>query len=250
MMLTSTKEQLADVLADIGIERGDGLFIHSAVQYLGKPEHGIGQYYEVIGRMIGADGTVAVPTFSFHYAQTKLFDPSTTPSRGMGIFSEFVRKLPAATRTTHPMQSISAVGKDAAVICSLDTPGAFDDGSAFDFIQKKNYKVLLLGADIQAVSLVHFSEQRANVPYRFWKDFPGKIKHHGQWIEKNYRMFVRDLVIDPHLNLKPVEILLKDKKKFRQRSMNYGSVSVFFSQDFIAILDQLLAEDPWVLVER
>ena len=250
MMLTSTKKQFADTLTDIGLKKGDCLFIHSAIQYLGVPEFGIGQYLEVVTQIIGDQGTIVVPTFTFDFARTKRFDPLVTPSSGMGILSEYVRQQPGAKRTLHPMQSIAAIGKDASGIGSMDTKGAFDDGSAFDFIQKKNYKVLLLGADIQAVSLVHFCEQRVNVPYRYWKDFPGMIKARGQWVEKVYRMFVRDYAIDPHLTLKPVEALMKDQKILKQLKLNYGLITVFSSQDFIRCVNNMLMKDPWALVVR
>jgi len=168
----------------------------------------------------------------------------------MGIFSELVRTTPGARRTLHPMQSIAALGMDADKLALLDTAGAFDDGSAFDFMLHHDYKVLLLGASIQAVSLVHYSEQRANVPYRYWKDFPGKIKVNGRWEERSYRMFVRDLKIDPKLQLRSVEVELKKENKWRQQSLNYGTIALFSFMDFTNCVTRILREDPWGLVER
>ena len=107
------------------------------------------------------------------------------------------------------------MGKYADALAALDTPSAFDDGSAFDRMLHLDFKLLLVGANVQAASIVHYSEQRAEVPYRYWKDFSGKIKMDGEWQTKTYRMFVRDLEIDPQLRLKPIEEALKAKGQWQ-----------------------------------
>ncbi len=71
-------------------------------------------YLEAILEVIGPEGTLIVPTFNFGFAKGEPYDPLTTPSVGMGAFSEFVRRLPGALRTSHPMQSIAVVGRWAA----------------------------------------------------------------------------------------------------------------------------------------
>ena len=88
-----------------------------------------------------------------------------------------MRQQPEARRTPHPMQSLAVVGRYAADLAGRDTPSAFDPGSAFERMLELDFKLLLLGADIQAVSMLHYSEQRADVPYRYWKDFTGQVRH-------------------------------------------------------------------------
>jgi aminoglycoside N3'-acetyltransferase len=39
-----------------------------------------------------------------------------------------------------------------------------------------DFKILLLGADVQAISLLHWVEQRLQVPYRYWKVFRGPVR--------------------------------------------------------------------------
>ncbi len=120
-------------------------------------------------------GRLAVPTFNFGFAHGEDYDPATAPAVGMGAFSEFVRQDVRARRTTHPMQSFALIGDQAEELAALDTPSAFDDGSAVDRMLEMDDKLLLLGANIQAVSALHYSEQRVGVPYRFWKDFSGQV---------------------------------------------------------------------------
>jgi aminoglycoside 3-N-acetyltransferase len=151
------------------------------------------------------------------------------------------------------MQSLAVIGKWAGDLAARDTPSAFDTGSAFERMLELDFKLLLLGADIQAVSMVHYSEQRAQVPYRFWKDFTGPVREpnsrHGQVI-KTYRMFVRDLAIDPKLDLSPIQKDLEKRGRWHSVGINYGNISTCRLSDFVKETDELLHADPWILVSN
>jgi aminoglycoside 3-N-acetyltransferase len=243
-----TKKQVITCLKTLGIATGDGLLVHSAVQFLGRPVGGLSLYLDAIQEVIGADGTLIVPTFNFGFARGESFDPQTTPAQGMGAFSELVRQLPEARRTSHPLQSIAVVGRYADDLASRDTASAFDPGSAFERMLELGFKLLLLGADSRAVSMFHYSERRANVPYRYWKDFTGPVHTASGWQTLTYRMFVRDLELDPQLTIEPVVGYLRSLGQWRSLPLNYGQVTVCSLNDFVAAADKFLAEDPWSLV--
>jgi len=244
------RDELYRALVAVGIKSGDGLLIHSALQYLGRPESGIQMYLDVIQQVIGVNGTLAVPTFTFAFARRYKFDPKKTPSEGMGIFSEFARRKPDARRTWHPMQSLAFIGAQAENLARRDTPSAFDDGSAFAQMLKLDFRLLLLGAEIQAASIVHYCEQRGHVPYRHWKEFTGNVKVGDVWEERTYRMFVRDLALDPQLNLEPVRQSLAAKGQWHAHKLNYGQIACCKLVDFVTVTDALLAANPWGLVSN
>ena len=270
-----TKEQLLVALETVGFQPGDGALVHSAIQYLGRPVGGVGIYLEALcsildmrelrmenrewsensdqsrlstldSRILG--GTLAVPAFNFAFARGEPYDPQSTPSQGMGAFSEYVRRHPAALRTPHPMQSLAVIGHYAADLAGRDTPSAFDPGSAFERMLELDFKLLLLGADVQSVSLVHYSEQRAHVPYRYWKDFTGPVKTPDGWQTRTYRMFARDLEVDPRLDLLPIQALLQSRDLWHTVPLHYGQIATCRLADFVAAADELLAKDPWALV--
>jgi len=241
-------EQIIDSLQQLNIQEGDGLLVHSAVQFLGKPIGGIGIYLKAIQSVIGDTGTIVVPTFNFRFAKGEIFDPLETPSEKMGVFSEYVRKHPGALRTKHPMQSLATIGYYAKDLVVRDTPSAFEKGSAFDRIHELGFKLLLLGADEKAISMFHYSEQRARVPYRYWKDFSGIIHTSSSWKKLTYRMYVRDLKLDPQLTLEPVINLLKKRQQWHSISINYGSITTCELIDFVKAADEIIADDPWILV--
>jgi len=264
-----TREQVVSALKAVGIGAGDGLLAHSALQFLGAPAGGVSLYYEALSAVLAGIsasrdplgdfqalppnsqrlmGTLAAPTFNFAFARGEPYDPLATPSAGMGALSEYVRQLPAARRTSHPMQSLTVLGRHAVDLCERDTPSAFDPGSAFERLLELDFKLLLLGADIQAVSMLHYSEQRFQVPYRYWKDFTGSIRTPDGWQERTYRMFVRDLDLDPKIELYPVQRMLEERGQWHSIALNYGRIACCQLVDFVTVLDEFLASDPWSLV--
>jgi aminoglycoside 3-N-acetyltransferase len=262
-----TLGQLVKALQAVGVQPEDGLLVHSAIQFLGRPTRGVGLYYqglctvldslslEILGhRSEGATqpdltlGTIAVPTFNFAFARGERYDPKSSPSTGMGTFSEYVRELPQSQRTTHPMQSLAVIGRYATDLADRNTLSAFDPGSAFDRMLELDFKLLLLGSDIQAVSMLHYSEQRAGVPYRYWKDFTGEVRTPKGWETRTYRMYVRDLDLDPHIELYPVQEILENRAQWTSIQLNYGRISHCRLRDFVLALDEFLLQDPWSLV--
>jgi aminoglycoside 3-N-acetyltransferase len=247
------RQQVIDCLEQVGLRAGDGALVHSALQFLGRPQDGVGMYFDALDAVLGLQtdspaGTLAAPVFNFSFARGEAYDPAAAPAMGMGAFSEWVRQHPEARRTPHPMQSFSLIGKYAAALAALDTPSAFDDGSAVDRMLDLDFKIVLLGADIQAVSLLHYSEQRVGVPYRYWKNFSGKVRRAGSWQEAVYRMYVRDMAIDARLEIHEIQTTLAARGLWRSASLNYGQISACRMCDFVETASDLLSADPWRFV--
>ena len=252
-MLEVSRQDIIDRLQQVGIARGDGLLAHSALQFLGRPQGGVGMYLDALDAVIGLYGdapvgTLAAPAFNFAFARGDDYDPASAPAVGMGAFSEFVRQRPTARRTTHPLQSFAVIGAHADTLARLDTSSAFDDGSAVDRMLELDFKLLLLGADIQAVSLLHYSEQRVGVPYRFWKTFQGRIGRGGEWQPAEYKMYARDMEIDARLEIYEIETVLRGRGLWQAVPLNYGQIAACRLRDFVAVTTELLTADPWCFV--
>lgn len=243
-----TENQVIQCFQEVGLAPGDGVLVHSAIQYLGHPRNGPQTYLSALRQVIGPVGTIAVPAFNFAFAREGRYDPLNTPSDGMGAFSEYVRQQPGARRTLHPMQSLAVLGRYAEDLAARDTLSAFDPGSAFERMLELEFKLLLLGVDIWAASIIHFSEQRHNVPYRYWKNFRGQVRTSEGWHEKTYRMFVRDLEMNPQLTVDPVQKLLEERSQWHSVSLNYGEIASCGLKEFTAAIDYFLSSDPWSLV--
>lgn len=259
-MHTLTYSQLVDTLRAVGLQSGNGVLVHSALHFLGKPESGAEMVLQGLCEVLGipcnaergrqAEGTLAVPAFNFGFARGQPYDPQSTPSVGMGVFSEVVRQHPLALRTPHPMQSVAVLGRYAADLAGRDTLSAFDPGSAFERMVELDFKILLLGADVQAVSLLHYAEQRVGVPYRYWKEFTGQVKRGELWEERTYCMYVRDLDLNPQLDLYGVQRRLEERGQWHSQRLNYGVISLCRMRDFVQTVEEYLRADPWILVKN
>lgn len=253
-MLEVTKAQVVKLLADLGIQSGDGLLVHSAVQFLGRPAGGLQMYLDALLETVGEAGTLVVPAFNFDFTRGAPYDPAKTPSRDMGAFSEFVRNQPQARRTLHPMQSIAILGRHAEDLAGRDTPSAFGPGSAFERILELDFKLLLLGADARAISMFHYCEQRCDVPYRYWKEFTGQVRTPAGWQERTYLLYVRyqtvrgEALLQPELTLDPVVEWMRARRQWQTLPLNYGSLSACRLRDFVAATERFLVQDPWSLV--
>lgn len=268
-MLTVARDQFLNLLQSLGVRPGDGLMIHSALHFLGKPEGGVEMYLDALCECLGIDparfvqrrpeenelagcrSTLAVPTFNFGFTRGQPFDLENTPSEGMGAFAELVRIQPGAFRSPHPLQSVSAIGRYAADLARCDTPGGYDPGSPFDRMLGLDFKVLLLGADIFYTSMVQYVEQLANVSYRYWKDFTGPMRGaDGEWRTLTCRMFVRDLELDPKVSCKPVQKVLQEHGQWSAVKLNYGEVALFRLADYVKAASEMLAADAWAFVQN
>jgi aminoglycoside N3'-acetyltransferase len=254
-MRTFTIAELEQALDEVGVRSGQVLLVHSSLLSLGtlagppvtKMTAGI---YDALRSRVGPEGTIVVPTFNFAFCNGALFDPQKTPSQKMGALSEYVRCQPEARRSLHPMQSVAAIGPLAPTICAPDTPSSFDPGGPFEVLLMADARVLLIGASIQAVSLVHWAEERALVPYRHWKTFSGPYRLHGAVTERSYRMYVRDLNLDPRLVLKRIEQVLVSEAHFNRARLGAGYLESFAARDFVEVALSRLREDPYWLVDK
>ncbi|HET6283285.1 MAG TPA: AAC(3) family N-acetyltransferase, partial [Polyangia bacterium] len=122
---------------------------------------------------LGGEGTLVAPTFNFGFCRGAPFDRQNTPSEGMGNLAEAIRTASGAHFGAHPIQSVAAIGRHAAAICSRDTESAYGIDGPFHLMLTLQAKLLLFGVSLQPASLIHYAEERCNVPYRYWKTFTG-----------------------------------------------------------------------------
>ena len=81
-------------------------------------------------------------------------------------------------------------------------------------------------------------------------DFHGDLYTADSREKRTFRVYVRDMKINAKLNMKPVEKLLTERGQWSSEEVNYGVVSVCRFRDFVDAADELLAQDPLVLVEN
>ena len=237
-------------LEDIGITNGDHLIIHSAAMAFGYLPNGINSILDPLLKIVGENGTIAAPTFTFGFIQSGSYHWQDTPSQKMGALNEAIRKHSDSRRTWHPIQSISILGKYAERIAIRNEFSAYEDEGSFDQLTKLGFKILTLGVDANFISLSHLSEERFNVPYRFMKHVKGKAcfkdndHTQGDW---GFYARKQDLPARPAKE----DIIVTDLKrdgKWSETQLNGATIACGYAKDFCDRLDFELEKDPyWML---
>lgn len=194
-------DEFKKTLINVGLVKDDKVFIHSSLKTIGKYEDLakpdlLNTIKETIFEIIGENGFIAVPTFNFNFAKGNDFDVDNTPSEGMGAFSEYIRKHDGSNRTSHPMHSFSILGKNSKHIADLEGDTEFSKNSAFDYLLNTNCKILFLG-DSFTETFFHIAEEKAEVPYRFWKTFKGNLIKNSLKKEIEIKYYARNFEENP-----------------------------------------------------
>jgi aminoglycoside N3'-acetyltransferase len=233
-------DEFRQALAAVGVGPGSGVMVHSALFALGllqgaEPSDIPATLAGELLGYLGPEGTVVAPTYT--YDDHSFFDRFR--ARQMGQLSEFIADREDACRTGHSIISVAAVGGRSREVCAADGLSAFGPDGPFEAMAAMDFTLLLLGADMQAVTLVHVAEERARVPYRFFKEFPG---------EKPYVMFVRDLERYPELHLERTQPWLEEAGVLAQARLGTGWVRAVGFRDYLQVVERKLRAEPLALV--
>lgn len=161
---TMTTGGIAEGLRALGICPGERLMVHSSLSSLGYVEGGAPAVIEALLEVLGPAGTLMVPTFT--HSATEYFDPLESPSKN-GAITEAARLRRGARRSLHPTHAVTVIGPDAEELLADDLKcGALGKGCALDRLAKKGGRILLLGVNHLANSVIHVGEDYAGDPDR------------------------------------------------------------------------------------
>jgi len=163
-----TRAELARDLAQLGIARGDTLFVHSSLKSLGYVEGGAAAVVGALQDAVGPEGTLLVPTYYLPAGTVKatcemagyVFDPNSHGTN-MGRLPETFLAGTASHRSVHPTHSVSAWGRHAQYLTEAhhQAPSIFGHGSPWQrFVGIEGAKVLGLGVSMGPVTFYHVLE--------------------------------------------------------------------------------------------
>jgi aminoglycoside 3-N-acetyltransferase len=163
-------------------------------------------HLEALQEVIGAAGTVVVPTHSFDLCNTEtVFDVLETPSQ-RGPLTEWVRRQQGAVRQFHPFASLTALGAEAEAICGHCTRHAYGPNTPYDRLLERNAWGVSLGLPPERTcSVIHHLEQVMAVPYRYVKEFLHPVRRGDEVRVEPFYLYVTyrdaDLVRDRNVKL-------------------------------------------------
>ena len=179
-----TVESIGTDLRDLGVEPGGTVLVHGSLSSLGWVCGGAPAVVDALQRVVGADGTVVMPTHSAGNSEPSRWEnppvpeewyepiretmppyrPDVTPTRGMGAIAECFRSCPGVSRSDHPQHSFAAWGADDDFVTdghSLDH--SLGEESPLARVYDLGGDVLFLGTTHATNTSLHLAEYRADL---------------------------------------------------------------------------------------
>jgi aminoglycoside 3-N-acetyltransferase len=177
-----TRAALAADLARLGLASGDTIMVHAAVSRVGRLLDGPDTIIAALSDTVGTEGTVlAYADWEARYedladADGRVpaewrdhippFDPKRSRAiRDNGVLPEFLRTTPGALRSGNPGASLVGLGAKADWFTAnhpLDY--GYGEGSPLAKLVEAGGKVLMLGAPLDTLTLLHHAEHLADIP--------------------------------------------------------------------------------------
>ncbi|WP_262028253.1 aminoglycoside 3-N-acetyltransferase [Microvirga sp. Mcv34] len=176
-----TRASLKQDLIDLGVAAGDTVMVHAAMSRVGRllngPDALIGALLDAVGPagtimsytdwdgaydgLLDSTGRVP-PEWRDHIPP---YDPATSRAiRDNGVLAEFIRTTPGAKRSGNPAASVAAVGARAEGL-TADHPlnYGYGEGSPLAKLVEAGGKVLMVGAPLDTMTLLHHAEHLAPI---------------------------------------------------------------------------------------
>jgi len=243
------KEHLNKVkrsLIEIGIEDQEIIVVTIAQDGLVKHGCYVDQYLDLLFKTIPKNTTLVMNCFTWKFCKQGFFDIKKTPSE-CGLASEVFRRTEGVIRSPHPLYSFCAQGPLAEELMQHPGPTCWGAGTPFEQLIKRNVFHVSLGKEFpRSMTILHSFEELKKVPYRFFKEFLGKVNL-GEG-EKDYKtsFYVRkDQEID--YTWKPAVDLLIKRGLVRGLNLDFPAPAVF-AKDLQRVCYELLDKDPKIFL--
>jgi aminoglycoside 3-N-acetyltransferase len=205
--------------------------------------------FAALDDVLGPEGTLVMPTFTYSFTKGEPFEATTTPS-AVGLLTEAFRTRPGVRRSRDPIFSVAARGRLADRFAEAATDDCFGPRSAFALLAEHDAWLACLGCSLDRVTFTHYVEQRAGVDYRAFKTFAGVRIEESVETPTSVRYFVRDLERDTAIDLSRLKAALIGAGRLATAPVGRVGLSTVRCGDFEAAARALLAHNPSGLIQE
>jgi aminoglycoside 3-N-acetyltransferase len=196
-----TRAELARHASELGLAPGDAVLIHAGLRSVGPILGGPDALIDALLDAVGPAGTL-LGYCDWDYDDRDLPDPALRPhvppfdparsraTRDNGAFPELLRTRPGAQRSGNPGASCAALGGRADWF-TADHALDFGYGrqSPFGKLVSSGGKTLLLGAPLDAMTLLHHAEHLADIPGKRLRRFQSPMLVDGATVWREFEEF-------------------------------------------------------------
>ncbi|MFI1002481.1 aminoglycoside 3-N-acetyltransferase [Streptomyces galbus] len=201
-----TRSRISRDLAALGLGDGDVVMFHTRMSAIGYVAGGPQTVIDALRDVVGAQGTLMVtcgwndaPPYDFvtwppdwqHAlrAEHPAYDPAVSEAdHHNGRLPEALRRRPGAVRSRHPDVSFAALGAAADELMvghPWDDPHGPD--SPLARLTARRGRVLLLGAPLDTMTLLHHAEALAEAPGKRFVEYEQPVLVRGQRVWRRFR---------------------------------------------------------------
>jgi len=161
-----TRTDLVAGLRELGVQPADLVLVHCALSRFGYLEGGPRSVIEAFVELLGPQGTLAVPGFTFQLfdVPAPVFDVRNTPCWTSKVY-ELFRKEYATHRSHHATHSVCAMGARAAELTAGHGASSFGPTSPFCKLATWLGRILLLGVPHNNSTTFHAVEEQEKLFY-------------------------------------------------------------------------------------
>jgi len=247
------KADLLEALRKIGIKAGDRLLVHSSfksLDYEGAPT----EVCQCLMEAVTDKGLLMMVTHSYNFINRKELGPynkDVSPVQ-IGIIPETFRQMDGVLRSLHPTHSVAAWGKDALeFITGHEKLEAAGEGTPYYRFARADGKILMIGCDLEACTMVHEAEWEAQVPY-LDIHFDPKWGRAALYYDDKAELIRIDYKNIPGCSHGFVKCQpgLTDSGCLNKISLNKETSYLADAACLLNYLVKRLCEDPYILLER
>ncbi|MBO8185774.1 aminoglycoside 3-N-acetyltransferase [Streptomyces spirodelae] len=177
-----THSRLVRELTALGLRPGDTLMFHTALSALGYVPGGPLTVISALREVLGEEGTLLVysgwndaPPYDFTdwpapwqeavRAEHPAYDPELSEgTHDNGRLPEALRRLPGARRTRHPDSFVALGARAKALTDAVPWDDPYGAGGPLGRLVATGGRVLLLGAPLDTLTVLHHAEALAQAP--------------------------------------------------------------------------------------
>lgn len=198
--MTATRTSLAADLRSIGLEPGNAVLVHAALRQVGRVIGGPDTILAAMQDVVGPEGTVLgytdwqIEDFGRDYLDWREHVPAFDPERSRatrdnGFWPEMLRTTPGALRSGNPGASMAAIGGRADwFVADHALDYGYGPQSPLGKLVEAKGKVLMLGAPLDRMTLLHHAEHLAAFPNKRIRRYEAPLLVDGvptwRWFEE------------------------------------------------------------------
>lgn len=250
---------LVRALRDVGLVAGDAVLVHVNLDALGRPagcrtpEERSALLLGCLEEVLGATGTILVPTYTFSFCRQEPFDVQRTPTPGgdwspSADFLEYFRTRPGTVRSRDPIHSVAGRGPKAEALLKDVSPTCFGQGSVHARLLAAGGKIALLGLPLEEATFRHHVEEVVGIPTRFRKLFTGFIQDGGPPRKQGWIYNVRILADECYPDCRRLENRARETGICRAARVGRGEILGVGCREFFDLTRAELTRDPWFTV--